>query len=315
MPIALAVPLALLCGVGVAVQSRINGEFAQQLGSGTVAALVSFGSGLIVLGIVVAVAPTARRGTARLLGGLRGGTFPWYFLGGGLVGGLFVLSQGLVAGVLGIALFLIAVVAGQTLGSTLIDRRGIGTMAPRPITWNRVVGAALALVAVAVAVSSQLRTDAALWGLVLPFLTGAFMAYQQGANGQVREYTGSVLTATLNNFIVGTVLLAIIALVWSLTAGWPTEWPSNLGLYTGGVVGIVFIAIGALVVTSIGTLLLGLCTIAGELIASVLLDLLVPVPGHTLTLTAVIGAGIALVAVVIATVRMRPLRAREHPAR
>ena len=159
MPIALAVPLALFCGVGVAVQSRINGEFAQRLDSGTVAALISFGSGLVVLVVIVALAPTGRLGVARLLSGLRARTFPWYFVGGGLVGGLFVLSQGLSVGVLGIALFLIAVVAGQTLGSTLLDRRGIGTMAPRAITWNRVVGAALALVAVVVAVSSQIRTD------------------------------------------------------------------------------------------------------------------------------------------------------------
>jgi transporter family-2 protein len=300
---AVAIPLALFCGVGVAVQSRINGEFAQQLGSSTVAALVSFGSGLVVLIVIVALSPTGRRGTARLVAGVRGGTFPWQFLFGGLVGALFVLSQGLSVGLLGIALFLIAVVAGQTLGSALLDRRGIGTMAPRAITWNRVVGAALALVAVVVAVSSQLRSDAVLWALVLPFLTGALMAYQQGANGQVREFTGSVLTATLNNFVLGTVLLLAIALVWSLSAGWPTQWPANPALYTGGVVGIVFIAIGALIVTSIGTLLLGLCTIAGELVASVLLDLLIPVPGHTLTITAVIGAGIALAAVVLATVR------------
>ncbi len=306
LPMVIAIPLALACGVGVAVQSRINGEFAQRLDSGTVAALISFGSGLVVLVVIVALAPTGRRGVAQLISGLRARTFPWYFIPGGLVGGLFVLSQGLSVGVLGIALFLIAVVAGQTLGSTLLDRRGIGTMAPRAITWNRVVGAALAVVAVVVAVSSQIRTDAVILALVLPFVTGALMAYQQGANGQVREFTGSVLVATLNNFVAGTALLLIIALVWSVWSGWPTQWPTNPVLYTGGVVGIVFIAIGALVVTSVGTLLLGLCTIAGELIASVLLDLLVPVDGHTLTVTAVIGAGIALVAVVIATVRLRP---------
>nr|MDQ2697605.1 DMT family transporter [Actinomycetota bacterium] len=90
--------------------------------------------------------------------------------------------------------------------------------------------------------------------------------------------------------------------------------PTSPWLYTGGVVGIVFIAIGALVVTSIGTLVLGLCTIAGELVASVLLDLVVPVPGHTLALTAVVGAGIALGAVVLATVRLRRGSAPATPA-
>lgn len=307
---AVAIPLALLCGVGVAVQSRINGELGQELGSGTVAALFSFGSGLVVLGVAVALSPLGRRGTAKLFAGFRDGSFPRYLAFGGIVGALFVLSQGLSVGLLGIALFLISVVAGQTLGSTLIDRIGLGTMAPRAITWNRVIGALLALIAVVVAVSSQLRLDAVIWALVLPFLTGAFMAYQQGANGQVREFTGSVLVATFNNFVVGTVLLVIITLVWTLNSGWPTEWPTNPWLYTGGVVGITFIAIGAFVVTSIGTLVLGLCTIAGELIASVLLDLLVPVPGHTLAVTAVVGAAIALGAVALATARLRPLTTR-----
>lgn len=303
LPLALAIPLALLCGVGVSLQSRINGELARELGSGSAAALFSFGSGLIVLIVVVALSPTGRQGTRRLYVGVRRRTFPWYLLFGGCVGAFFVLSQGLVAGVLGIALFTVALVAGQTVGGAVLDRIGLGTMAPRPVTWNRVLGAVLALVAVTVAVSSQLRADAVLWGLLMPFIAGLFMAYQQGANGQVREYTGSVMIATLNNFIVGTILLAVIALVLGVATGWPTAWPADPLLYTGGVVGIVFIAIGAFVVSTIGTLLLGLCTIAGELVAAVVLDLVVPVEGHTLTVTAVVGAGIALVAVFVASIR------------
>lgn len=303
LPLLVAIPLALLCGVGVAVQSRINGELAQELGSGSMAAMFSFGSGFVILAIIVALSPTARRGTRKLVDGVRTRTFPWYFLFGGTVGGFFVLSQGLVAGVLGIALFMVALVAGQTLGGTLLDRRGIGTMAPRPITWNRVLGAALALAAVVVAVSSQLRADAVLWGLILPFVSGLFMAYQQGANGQVREFTGSVLAATFNNFVFGTIMLVLIGVIWGAVGGWPQQWPANPVLYTGGVVGIIFIAVGAFVVNTIGTLLLGLCSIAGELISSVLLDVFLPVPGHTLTLTAVAGAGIALIAVVVASVR------------
>ncbi len=178
-------------------------------------------------------------------------------------------------------------------------------MASRPVTWNRVLGAALALGAVVLAVSSQFRGDVALWGLILPFVAGLGMAYQQGANGQVRELSGSVLVATLNNFVFGTLLLLIIGGVWLIGSGWPADWPANPILYTGGLVGVIFIGIGAFVVRTTGTLLLGLCSIAGELIASVLLDLWVPVPGHVLSITAVIGAAIALVAVVIASIERR----------
>lgn len=305
LPLPLAIGLALLCGAGIAVQSRVNGGLGTGLGSGSVAGLLSFASGLVVIAAIAAIAPTGRRGIVTLVTGVRNGDFPWYFLFGGLVGAVFVLAQGLSAGVIGIALFMIALVAGQTLGSTVLDRIGVGTMAPRAVTWNRVVGAVLALAAVAIAVSSQLRADAALWGLVLPFASGLFMAWQQASNGQVREYSGSVIVATLNNFVVGIVLLAVIAAISTLSSGWPTNWPANPLLYTGGLIGIVFIGIGAIVVSTTGTLLLGLCSIAGELVTSVLLDLLVPVPGHTLTITAVIGAGVALVAVLVASIQRR----------
>ncbi len=130
------------------------------------------------------------------------------------------------------------------------------------------------------------------------------MAWQQASNGQVREFSGSVLVATLNNFMVGTVLLPIIALIWSFSIGWPTSWPTEPVLYTGGVIGMVFIGIGAVVVSTTGTLLLGLCSIAGELVASVFLDLAGPgARSHAAQSTAVIGAGVALVAVLVASFR------------
>jgi transporter family-2 protein len=305
MPFAVAVALAVLCGVGVATQSRINGELSQQLGNGPVAALISFGSGFVIIAAIAFIAPTARRGTRILVRDVRNGSFPWVFLLGGLIGGLFVLSQGLAAGILGVALFTVAVVAGQSVSGTLLDRRGLGTMAPRPITWNRVVGAALALAAVVFAVSSQLRGDVPWVLMVLPFVAGLGLAWQQGVNGQVGQRSGSVITATFNNFVFGTAALVIVVLIWTIWSGWPTVWPTEPWLYLGGVVGCIFIGIGALVVRRVGTLLLGLCTIAGQLVTSVALDAFLPIPGHTLTVSAVVGAAVALVAVAIASIPRR----------
>jgi transporter family-2 protein len=301
LPFALAVVLAVSIGIGVATQSRINGQLGQEIGNGQVAALVSFGSGLLIVAIVMAFAPSGRRGEARLLAAVRERRFPWVFALGGAIGAFFVLTQGLVAGVAGVALFTIAVVAGQTLSGTLIDRRGLGTMPARAITWRRVLGAVLALGAVVLGASTQLRSDVPVWLLILPFVAGLGVAWQQAVNGQVREVSHSVLTATFNNFVVGTSVLVVIVLVGSIWTAWPSQWPTNPVLYIGGAIGLLFIAVGALVVRTTGALLLGLCTIAGQLIASVLLDLIIPVPGHTLTLTAVLAAGIALCGVIIAS--------------
>jgi len=107
-----------LCTFEGGLQTLINGELAAVLGTGVragvAAAVVSFGSGLVVLTAAVAVLPGPRRGVGRLRTALTDGTLrPWQLLGG-MVGALIVAAQGLSVGTLGVALFTVAVVAGQT---------------------------------------------------------------------------------------------------------------------------------------------------------------------------------------------------------
>ena len=132
LPLWLALVIALLCGALVAVQSRINGELGSRLGDGFTAAAISFGSGLIILTIALAVAPAGRRGLARVLAALRDGGIRWWYVCGGAAGSFLVLSQGLAAAALGVALFTVAVVAGQTISGLVLDRVGIGPEAAAP---------------------------------------------------------------------------------------------------------------------------------------------------------------------------------------
>jgi bacterial/archaeal transporter family-2 protein len=303
--VVIGVLLALLCGAGIATQSRINGELAQELGDGYAAALFSFGSGLVLVLLALLFRPVGRRGLARVRDELRARRLPWWYVVGGAAGAFFVLSQGLTASLLGIAVFTVAVVTGQTASGLLIDRVGLATTKPRPITAARVIGAALMLVAVVLVVSTQ-RFDAFPWWVALmPLVAGFGMAWQQGVNGQVRVISGSPLTATVINFVVGTTLLAIAALVHSLIVGWPQQWPTNPVLYIGGLVGAVFIAVGAILAPRIGVLLLALGTISGQLLVSLLLDAVVPAAGHPLVWTTVAGTALTLVALAIATVPRR----------
>lgn len=294
---ALAVLGALLCGAGVAAQTRVNGELSLQLGDGVLAALISFGIGMIIVTIGILLFPSGRRGLAKVRTAVANRSMPWVFLTGGTAGAFLVLSQGLVAAVLGVALFSVGVVAGQTISGILIDRRGLGSMSAKPVTALRIVGAALALVAVIYAGSSQLHADFPAWMLALPFIAGIAIAWQQAFNGQVREVSGSAVTATFVNFAVGTTLLLIAVLVHSLWAGWPTEYPTNPVLYLGGVIGVIFIALGAIVVRFIGVLLLALGSIAGQLLTALLLDVVVPAKGHELGIPTLVGTALTLVAV------------------
>jgi transporter family-2 protein len=299
------VALATLCGSLVALQSRINGQLGSDLGDGFVAAVISFGSGLLIIGIVLAVMPSGRRGVRVVGSAIRAREIPWWHAAGGAAGGLFVLSQGLVVGLLGIALFTVATVAGQTISGLVIDSRGIGTVAPKTVTVTRICGAALALVSVAIAVLPQIGGQAHVWVVVLPFVVGLLLAWQQAVNGQIKTLASSATTATLFNFLAGTAVLAVFAAVNLGLAGLPHGFPANPLLYVGGIIGVLFIAGFAFVIPIIGVLLQSLAAVSGQLLMALLLDFVAPTDTTGVAVATVVGTALTLVAVAVASIRSR----------
>ncbi|MEU8070433.1 DMT family transporter [Micromonospora sp. NPDC049151] len=295
------VGLATASGVMVAVQSRINGELGVRLADGIAAAVVSFGVGLLILLVLVPATPGGRRGLAALRGALRAGTLrPWQCLGG-VCGAFLVATQGLTIGTLGVAVFTVAVVAGQSGSSLLVDRAGIGPTGRQPVTPNRLIGAVLTVLAVLLAVGDRLGDPKALVLAVLPLAAGVGIAWQQAVNGRVRAAAGSAMTATLVNFTVGTAALLLTFAVDLAVRGRPAgAFPAEPWLYLGGPIGIVFIALAAALVRFTGVLLLGLATIAGQIVGAVLLDLALPTAASHPGLDTLLGAALTLVAVLVA---------------
>ena len=299
---------ALACGAGIASQARINGQLGAELGDGYVAAVLSFGSGMIILVLGLAISTAGRKGLGIVATGLRSRQISWWMVLGGSAGALFVLSQGLSAGVLGIAVFTVAVVFGQTLSGLIIDRRGMGSTLPRTITIGRVTGSVLMLAAVLLVVSTQFLGNVPLWLVLLPFVAGLAIPWQQAVNGEMRVISGSPVAATFLNFVVGTTLLVIAGVVHTALVGLPTEYPGNPILYLGGVIGVGFISLGAILAPRIGVLLLALGTISGQLMVALLLDIVVPAEGHPLAWPTVAGTIIALIALAIATIPAGTIR-------
>ncbi|GIT82208.1 hypothetical protein LLS1_38770 [Leifsonia sp. LS1] len=310
-PLWLALVIAMICGAGVALQSRINGELGRRLDDGFTAAAISFGSGLIILLVALAVAPAGRRGLGRVRAALRDGELRWWYVCGGAAGAFLVLSQGLAAAMLGVALFTVSVVAGQTVSGLVLDRVGLGPGGRRPLTPARIAGAVIALLAVTWAVSAQFGGSVPVWMMLLPLIAGLGMGWQQAVNGQVRVVAESALTATFINFLVGTIVLVVLMLVHWALAGLPEPLPTEPWLYIGGAIGCVFIAGAALLVRITGVLLLGLATVAGQLLTALLLDLLAPTSRAPVAFSTIGGTLLAIVAVGVASIRWGSRRAAE----
>lgn len=293
-------------GVGVAVQSKINGELGTHLEDGFAAALISFGTGLIPVAAVAVALPSARRGLRLIRQGLRDRSVrPWQCLGG-MCGAAIVASQSLTVATLGVAVFTVAIVAGQSLASLAVDRAGLGPAGRQPLTSTRVAGAALSIVAVIIAVADRFATPGTVALALFPAIAGAGSAFQQAVNGRVRAAADSVTVATLINFVAGTSALVVAFAVDVAVRGTPTgSLPVQPWYYAGGVIGVVFIAIAAAVVQYTGVLLLGLAMVAGQLAGALAIDIIAPGSGGRPAVNTLIGIGLTLVAVMIVA---RPTR-------
>lgn len=295
------------------LQARVNGQLGTEIDDAFTAAAISFGSGFVIVAIIAVVLPRGRAALGRLVRGVRTGDLRWFLLIGGAAGAFNVLTQGLTVGIIGAALFTVGLVAGQTVSGLVMDRIGYSPSGVRPVTIPRVLGAGLALAAVVVSFSGGTANRVSPWLLILPFVAGLALAWQQATNGRLQVATRSPLTATVVNFVGGTVVLCLAAAVHVAIAGPPAPFPPDPMLYSGGALGVAYIFLSSAITPRTGVLLFGLGSVLGLLLGAVVLDVVwpavEPAPAWQTALTVVL-AGLG---VVIAGVRRRPFREGPRP--
>lgn len=109
--------------------------------------------------------------------------------------------------------------------------------------------------------------------MLTALIAGALMPVQAGVNARLRDFLGDPLMASLVSFCVGTAALLAFILVtrtpWpSLAAASAAPWWS----WFGGALGAFFVAVTIILAFKLGATGLMAWIIAGQLIASVLLD-------------------------------------------
>jgi transporter family-2 protein len=312
LPLLAGLPLAVGAGLAIPLQGRINGALGTRLNDGIAAGVVSFSTGLVVMILISLLLPRGRAGLARILPAVRTRAFPRVYVLAGGIGALFVFAQSSTVGILGVALFTVATVTGQTASGLLVDRLGLGPAGRKPVTAIRVIGCVLTIAAVAWAVSPRFAAGAASGGadggpaalllpLLLPVAAGFLMSFQQAMNGTATVHYGTPIAATLVNFVAGCLVLWTALAVKVAVAGPANPLPGEWWYYLGGPMGCVFIGLGALLVRSLGVLVTGLGMIAGQLLGSLALDVVLPAPGTVVAPATVLGTILTLAAIILAT--------------
>ena len=315
LPLLAGLPVAVGAGLAIPVQGRINGALGARLDDGIAASVVSFSTGLLLMILISLVLPRGRAGLASILPAVRSRAFPRIYVLAGGIGALFVFAQSFTVGILGVALFTVATVTGETLSGLLVDRLGIGPAGKKSVTGIRIIGCVLTIAAVAWAVSPRFSAaaggtgggapdagpSALLLPLLLPVLAGFLMSFQQAMNGTATVHYGTPIAATLVNFVAGSLVLWTAYGIKLAVAGPGNPLPGEWWYYVGGPMGCVFIGLGALLVRSLGVLVTGLGMIAGQLLGSLALDLILPAPGTVVAPATVLGTILTLAAIVLAT--------------
>lgn len=268
------------------LQAKVNGILGVEIQNGVLAAEVSFGTGLILITAIMLARKSTKAELETLISAVKAKELPIWMLFAGSIGGFFVITQGLVAGILGISIYTLSVVTGQAIAAVIIDTFGLIGIAARRLSALRAIGAGLATCGLIVA---NYQPDSELsWLLLLPLLAGFGIGFQQAMNGNVGRAATSPLLATLLNFAVGVVFIGLI-LLFQLDGIAVIKWPSEPWLYLGGTMGVIFIFMQVIVVRIIGVLALGISLLFGQLVASFALDLLFPSGHNPLEPTSIIG--------------------------
>jgi transporter family-2 protein len=242
--------------------------------------------------------------------GLLGDSRPWHLVGG--VGSAVYITAGILlfprlGAVVSVGLF----IAGQMLASVLLDGFGWLGVEREPVGVPMVAGTLAVMAAAYLIVRAQAGPDApegALHGRLgwsaLGLLAGAVLPVQGAINAQLRADLDDPLAAGALSFAVATAAMAIALLIALSVAHAPQPRLTGLGRlpwwgWLGGFVGATYVTSVFLLIPEIGVAATIALTVAGQQIASLLVDRygLLRLPARHISGVRLAGVVLLLVAV------------------
>ena len=303
--------LAALSGLLIALQARANGELSHRLGNGLQAALVSLTSGLIIIVVIALFNPSIKEGVRTLRSGVIAKAIPPWTLFAGMLGASFVAVQTQIVPLIGVAIYSVAAIAGQSAISLVVDRIGLTGGGKKEITPRRVTAAFVTVFAVFISVADRLDgKDLSIAAVILGVLAGAIVGVQRALNGQINEHSQQSFTTSLLNFAMGTTFLLVL-LLFAMTLGGMKLSPLPAGpwwIYTGGAIGVLYVAFTSTIVQHLGVLTFTLISVGGQLAGSLLIDLYSPTDGVQVSIYLVSGIVLTYLGVLVGGVRNSQLK-------
>lgn len=298
--------VALAVGGLIPIQTAANSRLRASVGNKPVMpALISFSSALFF----AVVATTVLRGNPVPQ---FSADVPWWGWLGGVMGVCFVLGNILLFPRLGALETVVLPILGQVVMGLLVDRFGLLGAPAMPVSWMRVLGAAVVFAGIVVVLRAGKRPvlEGDAEGLelaifrVLGVLVGVCTAIQTSVNGYMGGIAGSSLHAGEINLAVGAVLLLVAALVTSPRQLARRPEPGPWWMWLGGLVGATFVISGATLAPLLGTATTVIAFNAGTIAAGQALEARGAFGARKNPLTATRLAGLVVIFLGVLAVRL-----------
>jgi bacterial/archaeal transporter family-2 protein len=298
---ALALPLLLLVGSLLALQAAANVQLSAAMTSPFGASALQLGIGAALLVTLAAVVGSL--GAVELLGDVE----PWT-LAGGLGSAVYITAGILLFRRIGALVAVGLFVAGQMLASLLLDGFGWLGVPREPLGVPALLGAGAVVAGAWLIVRAQAGAveRVAPDRIVLGLLAGAVLPLQGAINAQLRAELDAPITVGALSFIVATGAMALVLAVALALAGAPRPRVAPLrGVpwwgWLGGLCGATYVTSVFLLIPEIGAAPTIALTVAGQQLASILVDRygLLRLPRRAITPRRLVGVAILLAGVAL----------------
>ena len=294
----ISIILAFIAGVAATLQAGISGQLANELNDGIMAALISNIGGTIFTGLFL-LNPEVRKKGKKLFKDVISGKFAKWQLLGGVAGAIYISTASSTVSIIGTGLFTVVLVASQNMSGIVVDRFGLSSGSRKKITPKRALAAVIGIAAVLLSVTDF--QGKILWiPIVAVVIAGLAVTIQFALNGRVTKAANSQVSAFIN-FPMSMITVCITLIVMNLFGKDWNTWPNQWWLYTAGFLGAVVVYLAAATIRTLGVLLFGLASVAGQLITSIALDVILPNANINVGWALISGAGLMLLAVYLAS--------------
>ncbi len=294
----ISITLAFIAGVAATLQAGISGQLAKELNDGIMAALVSNIGGTIFTALFL-LNPHVRKQAKKLFKAVISGNFAKWQLLGGVAGAVYISTASSTVSIIGTGLFTVVLVASQNVSGIIVDKFGFSSGAKRKITPKRALAVVIGIVAVLLSVSEF--EGKILWLPILAVvIAGLAVTIQFALNGRVTKASNSQVSAFINFPMSMFAVLTVLIVMNLFGKNW-NSWPDQWWLYSAGFLGAVVVFLAAATIRTLGVLLFGLASVAGQLITSIALDVILPNANINVGWALISGAGLMLLAVYLAS--------------